>query len=54
MMGDAVIEIRKLRAAVEAIGFAGACEVEVLSDRWWSRPIDEVLSVTIERYRTVC
>jgi sugar phosphate isomerase/epimerase len=54
MMGDGVIEIRKLRAAVEAIGFAGACEVEVLSDHWWSRPIDEVLSVMIERYRTVC
>lgn len=54
MMGDGVIEIGKLRAAVEALGFEGACEVEVLSDEWWSRPIDEVLSVMIERYRTVC
>jgi hypothetical protein len=24
------------------------------TDHWWSRPIDEVLSVVIERYRTVC
>jgi len=54
MMGDGVIEIRKLRAAVEALGFNGAYEVEVLSDHWWSRQIDEVLSVIIERYRTVC
>ena len=54
MMGDGVIEIRKLRDAVEALGFQGACEVEVLSDEWWSRPIDEVLSVILERYRTAC
>jgi sugar phosphate isomerase/epimerase len=54
MMGDGVIEIPKLRASVEATGFAGQCEVEILSDAWWSRPIDEVLSTMIERYRTVC
>ena len=54
MMGDGVIEIRKLRAAVEALGFDGACEVEVLSDDWWARPLDEVLAVVIERYRTAC
>jgi len=54
MMGDGVIEIGKLRAAVEATGFSGPCEVEILSEAWWSRPIDEVLSTMIERYRTVC
>jgi sugar phosphate isomerase/epimerase len=54
MMGDGVIEIRKLRAAVEAEGFAGACEVEVLSDAWRSRSIDEVLRVVVERYRQAC
>ena len=54
MMGDGVIEIPKLRAAVEAEGYAGACEVEVLSGKWAKRPIDEVLTIAIERYRTVC
>jgi sugar phosphate isomerase/epimerase len=54
MMGDGVIEIRKLRAAVEAQGFSGPCEVELFSNDWWSRSIDEVLSTMIERYRTVC
>ena len=54
MMGDGVIEIAKLRAAVEAEGFAGACEVEILSDAWWAKPMDAVLSTMIERYRTVC
>jgi sugar phosphate isomerase/epimerase len=54
MMGDGVIDIPRLRAAVEAVGFTGACEVEVLSKTWWARPIDEVLSTAIERYRSVC
>ncbi len=51
MMGDGVIDIPHLRAAVEAEGFSGACEVEILSEAWWSRPIDEVLSTVVERYR---
>jgi sugar phosphate isomerase/epimerase len=54
MMGDGVIEIPKLRAAVEDLGYTGSCEVEVLSKTWWTRPIDEVLSTAIQRYRTVC
>jgi len=54
MMGDGVIEIQKLRVAVEAQGFSGACEVEIFSRDWWAKPIDEVLKTVIERYRTVC
>lgn len=54
MMGDGVIEIRKLRGAVEAQGFSGPCEVELFSNDWWSRSLDEVLSTIIARYRSVC
>jgi sugar phosphate isomerase/epimerase len=54
MMGDGVIEIPRLRAAMEAAGFLGPCEVEILSDHWWSQPIDHVLSTVVDRYRTVC
>lgn len=54
MMGDGAIDIRILRAAVEEQGFTGPCEVEIFSEDWWSRPIDEVLATVIERYRTVC
>jgi len=54
MMGDGAIDIRMLRAAVEEQGFAGPCEVEIFSEDWWSRPIDDVLATMIERYRTVC
>ncbi len=54
MMGDGVIEIAKIRAAVEAQGFDGYSEVEIFSSRdWWKRPADEVISTCIERHRTV-
>ncbi len=54
MMGDGVIDIRKVRGAVEKQGFDGPCEVEIFSDDWWSRPVDEVLATVIERYRAFC
>ena len=54
MMGDGVIELKRLRVAVEAEGFSGPCEVEIFSEAWWARSIDEVLSTIIDRYRTVC
>lgn len=53
MMGDGVIDIKSVRAAVEAQGFAGYSEIEIFSDHWWRRPMDEVISTCIERHRTV-
>lgn len=53
MMGDGVIDIKRLRAAVEAQGYSGYCEIEIFSNDWWSRPMDEVLRSCIERHRTV-
>jgi sugar phosphate isomerase/epimerase len=53
MMGDGVIDIRRLRGAVEAQGFAGYSEIEIFSNEWWLRPMDEVLKTCIERHRTV-
>jgi sugar phosphate isomerase/epimerase len=52
MMGDGVIDIRSVRAAVEAQGYAGYSEIEIFSNEWWSRPMDEVLQTCIERHRT--
>lgn len=55
MMGDGVADLRAIRAAVEATGYAGACEVEVFSATdWWRRAPDEVLDVMVERFRTLC
>ncbi|HEY0849947.1 MAG TPA: sugar phosphate isomerase/epimerase family protein [Bradyrhizobium sp.] len=53
MMGDGVIDIRRVRAAVEAQGFAGYSEIEIFSTDWWARPMDEVIRTCIERHRTV-
>ena len=53
MMGDGIIELRKIRGFMEEAGYAGAAEVEIFSEDWWARPLDEVLSTCIERHRTV-
>jgi sugar phosphate isomerase/epimerase len=53
MMGDGVIDIKSLRAAVEAEGFTGYSEIEIFSEDWWTRPMDEVLQTCIERHRSV-
>ncbi|CAA9309827.1 MAG: Sugar phosphate isomerases/epimerase [uncultured Microvirga sp.] len=53
MMGDGVIDLRRIRRDVEALGFQGFCEVEIFSQDWWSRSLDEVLDTCIERHRTV-
>jgi sugar phosphate isomerase/epimerase len=53
MMGDGVIDIRALRSAVEAQGFAGYSEIEIFSNDWWARPMDEVLQTCITRHRSL-
>jgi sugar phosphate isomerase/epimerase len=53
MMGDGVIELRRIRRAVEDAGYTGLIEAEIFSDRWWAEPLDHVLTTCIERYRTV-
>ncbi|WGD49893.1 sugar phosphate isomerase/epimerase [Bradyrhizobium sp. CB1650] len=53
MMGDGVIDIKSVRAAVEAQGYAGYSEIEIFSNDWWGKPIDEVLRTCIERHRSV-
>jgi sugar phosphate isomerase/epimerase len=54
MMGDGVIELRKLRSWVEAAGYAGFAEVEIFSSLdWWQRDGDEVLRTCIDRHRSV-
>jgi len=51
MMGDGVIDIRQVRASVEANGFAGYSEVEIFSHRWWGLSGEQTLRSCIERHR---
>jgi hypothetical protein len=53
MMGDGVIELRRVRDWMEGAGYTGHAEVEIFSDHWWSRPGEEVLDTCVERHRTV-
>jgi len=54
MMGDGIIDLRAIRTTVEAAGYRGHCEVEILSAKtWWKRDPDEVLRTCIERHQSV-
>lgn len=50
MMGDGVIELRKLRQAVDAAGYQGPIEVEIFNQAIWDMPSDEVLDLMKRRY----
>jgi len=50
MMGDGVIELRRIRAAVEAAGYGGPIEVEIFNQDVWNSSGDETLALVKERY----
>lgn len=43
MMGDGVIELRRLRQAVDAAGYSGPIEVEIFNDEIWQTADDRLL-----------
>jgi sugar phosphate isomerase/epimerase len=54
MMGDGVIDIRRIRGWMEDAGYDGTCEVEIFSaENWWKRDAAEVLRICLERHRAV-
>jgi sugar phosphate isomerase/epimerase len=55
MMGDGVIDLKRIHGWVRAAGYTGPQEVEIFSaENWWKKPGDEVLRTCIERFNTVC
>ncbi len=50
MMGDGMINLRPLRAAVEAAGYHGPIEVEIFNRAIWDAPGDDVLALIKQRY----
>lgn len=53
MPGDGVIDIPAIRRMVEAAGYKGHVEVEIMSARnWWKRDPDEVVRTIKERFAT--
>jgi sugar phosphate isomerase/epimerase len=55
MMGDGVIDLRRLRGLLEDAGYIGPIEVEIFSSaNWWTRPEQAVLDVCVDRLLTLC
>ncbi|MFH5182691.1 sugar phosphate isomerase/epimerase family protein [Paenibacillus sp. TAB 01] len=50
MMGEGVIELRRIREAVEAAGYNGPIEVEIFNQAVWDMPGDEALALIKQRY----
>jgi sugar phosphate isomerase/epimerase len=49
-MGQGVIEIRRLRNAVETAGYSGAIEVEIFNEKLWQTPINDALRSIRDAY----
>ena len=50
LMGDGVIEIRRLREAAETAGYRGPIEVEIFNQKLWDRPADEIIRQVAARF----
>ena len=50
MMGDGVIELRKLREAVDATGYDGPIEVEIFNDAVWKSADHGLLELMKQRF----
>jgi sugar phosphate isomerase/epimerase len=50
MMGDGVVDLRRIRGWMEAAGYDGQHEVEIFSERWWRTDPDVVLSICKSRH----
>ena len=50
MMGDGVIELRRIRHEVEHAGYRGPIEVEIFNESIWGMKLDELVKLTKERF----
>lgn len=50
LMGDGVIELSRLREAVEQAGYRGPIEVEIFNQALWSQPVGNIVGSVVERF----
>jgi len=50
MMGDGVIELRRIREAVERAGYVDPIEVEIFNQAIWDTPLETLLPLIKERF----
>jgi sugar phosphate isomerase/epimerase len=54
MMGDGIIEIARLREAVDAQGYTGPIECEIFNQEVWDAPIDQTMARMKHTFVTYC
>lgn len=54
VMGDGLIEVRRLREAVDAAGYQGPIEVEIFNQQVWDMAGEDVLALVKARYLSSC
>jgi sugar phosphate isomerase/epimerase len=54
MMGDGVIELRKLREAVDATGYTGPIEVEIFNEEIWKNADESLPNLIQQRFIEHC
>ena len=52
MMGDGIIDLHAIRALVDAAGYDGPIEVEILNPAIWDLPRAELMRTVISRFET--
>jgi sugar phosphate isomerase/epimerase len=50
MMGDGIIDLHGFSAMIEAAGYCGPIEVEILNPAIWDLPRAELMRLTVERF----
>ena len=50
MMGDGVIELKRIRGEIERAGYRGLIEVEIFNEALWESPVDEIVRRTVEKF----
>jgi sugar phosphate isomerase/epimerase len=50
LMGDGVIELQRIRTAVDKAGYLGPIEVEIMNESLWSQPVDAIVEVSVQRF----
>jgi sugar phosphate isomerase/epimerase len=50
MMGDGIIELRRIKSAVDEAGYVGPIEVEIFNQAIWDMPGNDVLTLMKDRY----
>ena len=52
MMGDGVVNLKKISTLMDSTGYNNWIEVEIFSDFWWKQEPDKVIQILKERFVT--